>query len=137
MIDTGDIYMITNILDNKKYIGQAKSYLSSGRKNGANIRWKHHINRGLRNESGCPYLYNAIKKYGVENFKMEKAPYIKEIKYEKERFNEDIENFDITDKYTNVNDLIRENESKLKKLFIEYVKNHKYFDVYDLNNVKI
>ena len=43
--------------------------------------------------------------------------FVKEIKYEKERFNENIENFNITDKYTNVNDLIRENESKLKKSY--------------------
>lgn len=71
MVDKGDIYMITNILENKRYIGQAKCYLTSGRKNGANIRWKHHINRALRNDKGCPYLYNAILKYGIENFTME------------------------------------------------------------------
>ncbi len=43
----------------------------------------------------------TVKKY-VENFKLERAAYIKEIKYEKEIFNEDIEIFDFTDKYTNV-----------------------------------
>ena len=41
-----------------------------------------------------------------------------------------IENLDITDKYSNANDLIKENESKLKTLFIEYVKNHKFVDDY-------
>ncbi len=38
---------------------------------------------------------------------------------------------------TNANDLIEENESKLKKLFIEHVKNHQHLDAYDLSNVKI
>jgi hypothetical protein len=77
-----------------------------------------------------------VKKY-VEDFKDRKEGYIKERKRSKEDFDEDKEKFNITDTYTNVNDLIKENESKLKKLFIEHVKNHKYVDAYDLNNVKL
>ena len=104
------------------------------------IKMKKAKELGKKNEGKefkKPSVKKEIVKTYVENFKIEKAGYIKEIKYEKERFNDDIANFDITDKYTNVNDLIRENESKLKKLFIEYVKNTKYDIIYDLNNVKI
>jgi hypothetical protein len=54
----------------------------------------------------------------------------------KKDFDESKAEFEITDTYTNVNYLIKENESKLKKI-IEHVKNHKYVDAYDLNNVKI
>ena len=77
-----------------------------------------------------------IKKY-VDDFKDRKEGYIKERKRSKENFDEDKTKFNVTDKYTNVNDLIKENESKLKTLFIEHVKNHKYVNDYDLNNVKI
>jgi hypothetical protein len=48
-----------------------------------------------------------------------------------------LKKIDITDEYTNANDLIKDYESKLKKLFIEYVKIHKFIDDYDLNDVKI
>ncbi len=54
----------------------------------------------------------------------------------KKKFWSDKEDFDITDTYTNVKNLIKENEGKLNKLSIEHVKNHKYVDAYDLNNVK-
>ena len=77
-----------------------------------------------------------VKKY-VEDFKDRKEGYIKERKFSKERFDEYKLNFKITDKYSNANDLIKENESKLKELFIENVKNKKYVDSYDLKNVKI
>ena len=77
-----------------------------------------------------------VKKY-VENFKVRKEGYIKERISSKYEFDKSIEKFSVTDKYTNANDLIKDNESKLKKLFIEHFKNIKYFDVYDLNNVKI
>lgn len=54
----GIIYKITNLVNNKVYIGQTERTL--------NIRWKQH-----RYCKGCKYLHNAILKYGVENFKVE------------------------------------------------------------------
>ncbi len=47
-----------------------------------------------------------VKKY-VEDFKGRKEGYIKERKRSKENFDESKEKFDITDTYTNVNDLIK------------------------------
>lgn len=54
----GKIYKITNIVNNKIYIGQTIRDL--------NTRFKQHCYR-----EGCKYLHNAILKYGKANFKIE------------------------------------------------------------------
>ena len=52
------IYMITNKINNKKYIGQSIRI---------ETRWREHRNSYLRNDKNT-HLYNAMKKYGLENF---------------------------------------------------------------------
>ena len=52
------IYMITNKINNKKYIGQSIRI---------ETRWREHKNSYLRNDKNT-HLYNAMKKYGLENF---------------------------------------------------------------------
>ncbi len=54
------IYLLCNKVNNKKYIGKAKNLKE---------RIKHHIYRS-RLKFAYP-LYNAIKKYGIENFYIE------------------------------------------------------------------
>ena len=54
-----DIYKITNIINDKIYIGKAKDYIK---------RFKDHLYNALNGDEGCPALYNAIRKYGPENF---------------------------------------------------------------------
>lgn len=54
------IYKITNLINNKVYIGQSINIES---------RWTHHKNYET-NKSHYP-LYCAFKKYGIENFKFE------------------------------------------------------------------
>lgn len=57
----GIIYVITNKINNKKYIGQTINTL--------NVRWslhKYDANRGVERP-----LYRAIRKYGIENFTIE------------------------------------------------------------------
>ena len=55
----GSIYCITNLINNKKYIGQtSKLYLSQ--------RWCEHKLNAKNGIDG--YLYNAIRKYGEDNF---------------------------------------------------------------------
>ena len=58
----GYIYLITNKIDNKKYVGQTI---------GKDIfhRWNQHKN--INQKSYCRYLYNALKLYKLENFKFE------------------------------------------------------------------
>lgn len=53
------IYLITNNLNNKKYVGQSINI---------KIRWQQHRNSYLTHKETCPKLYNAFKKYGIENF---------------------------------------------------------------------
>ena len=56
----GYIYLITNKVDNKKYIGQTLE-------KDINERWKSHFKKG----SNCRYLKHALKKYGKSNFKFD------------------------------------------------------------------
>jgi len=53
------LYKITNLINNKLYIGQTKCSIKT--------RWSRHRNKG----SHCKLLYNAIIKYGDINFKIE------------------------------------------------------------------
>ena len=63
--------MITNKINNKKYIGQTVSYLSSGRKYGVNNRWNKHLNDSKNNIDKGRHFCNAIRKYGKDNFDVE------------------------------------------------------------------
>lgn len=66
------IYKITNTLNDKIYIGKTKRYYGKT-KHGINGRFKNHISNALanRDKKGCPKLYNAIRKYGENNFMTE------------------------------------------------------------------
>jgi group I intron endonuclease len=50
------VYLITNILTNKHYIGKT---------NNKNVRWSQHKSRA---KSENTYLYNSFRKYGTQNF---------------------------------------------------------------------
>jgi group I intron endonuclease len=73
---TGEIYLITNINENKLYVGQTRSHrLNKGkyRPFGSIGRFKDHISEAINNtkKNQCVYLNNAIRKYGTEKFKVE------------------------------------------------------------------
>lgn len=55
------IYKITNLINNKVYIGQSKDVID---------RFKQHLNCAI-NKHGKSYLYNSMNHYGVENFSFE------------------------------------------------------------------
>lgn len=57
----GTIYVITNLNNNKKYVGLTRKT--------AEQRFEEHINNALEGEDTI--LYNAIRKHGKENFKVE------------------------------------------------------------------
>ena len=60
----GYIYKITNLVNNKAYIGQTKQPIE--------IRWEAHIYAAYReNDDNRYYLHRAINKYGLEKFKFE------------------------------------------------------------------
>lgn len=61
----GYIYLITNLINGKVYVGKTTSTLET--------RWRQHVeaaNRGIDT-----YLYRAIRKHGAENFKIESLYY--------------------------------------------------------------
>jgi group I intron endonuclease len=59
----GFIYKITNIVTKKCYVGETK-------KNNPELRWNEH-KRKIEKGIGCPALQDAVKKYGIDNFKFE------------------------------------------------------------------
>lgn len=63
----GEIYMITNKINSKKYIGQTKCRIS-GRKYGYLTRWAVHKYRALKNSNECNIFYNSIRKNGIDSF---------------------------------------------------------------------
>lgn len=72
-INMGEIYMATNKISGKSYIGQAKCYVNCeggfkiwGTKN----RWKSHVYEAKSNHDHCIVLNSAIRKYGEDNFKV-------------------------------------------------------------------
>lgn len=58
----GVIYKITNLINNKVYIGQTISTLSK--------RWREHRHQAEEGNKNY-HLYQAMRKYGVENFRIE------------------------------------------------------------------
>jgi hypothetical protein len=72
-----EIYKITNVINNKIYIGQAVSHVRKHNKlvpHGREGRFVTHLHEALGNNTtkyGCWKLNNAIKKYGKENFTLQ------------------------------------------------------------------
>lgn len=70
-MNQGEIYIITNKINNKQYVGQAVSYSSNGTKRGSIQRWKDHVYSAMKGRAECRLLELAIKKYGPDNFNLE------------------------------------------------------------------
>jgi hypothetical protein len=72
----GEIYVITNTVNNKKYVGQTRSHRLNHNKYrpfGYMGRFKDHINECYtKKQSGSKYLNSALLKYKVETFTCEK-----------------------------------------------------------------
>ena len=70
----GDIYKATCKVNGKIYIGQANKFQGKlSDKWGYIKRWKSHVYEALHSKSDhCSLLNNAIRKYGPENFIIER-----------------------------------------------------------------
>tara|TARA_Y100000287_G_C14147055_1_gene317671 strand:- start:117 stop:914 length:798 start_codon:yes stop_codon:yes gene_type:complete len=68
----GEIYKITNTVNNKMYVGQTRSHrLNRGkyRPFGYLGRFRDHISESRNNKQCCSrYLNHAFRKYGIDNF---------------------------------------------------------------------
>jgi group I intron endonuclease len=56
------VYLVTNIANGKKYVGQTKQNLQK--------YWEHCLRRARTGSSAKPALYAAIRKYGFEKFEI-------------------------------------------------------------------
>ena len=63
----GYVYLIENKVNNKKYVG--KTYLS------VEERWKQHCKDAVRTRMEHRPLYEAIRKYGIDNFTISELEY--------------------------------------------------------------
>lgn len=72
-MNCGYIYKITNIVNNKIYIGKTKKYygVNFTRVRGINDRFKRHIKDAINHKDWCPHLCKAIRKHGANNFIVE------------------------------------------------------------------
>ena len=79
-----EIYKITNIENNKIYVGQAVSHILNHKRYrpyGHIGRFKCHISEAFsKKPNQSQYLNNAIRKYGVENFEVELVEFCKLVK---------------------------------------------------------
>jgi group I intron endonuclease len=68
-----EIYVIECKINDKKYIGQTSKYIGKKKlKFGYLKRWDSHIKNAKKNSNDCEALYNAIRKYTENAFKIEK-----------------------------------------------------------------
>ena len=74
-----EIYKITNIANQKVYVGQAVSHILNHNKYrpyGREGRFRCHVSEAFSNKKNqCHYLNNAIRKYGVDIFEIELIEY--------------------------------------------------------------
>ena len=64
------IYCITNLINNKRYIGKTTLTIEK--------RFKEHCRDSQKQRYNKRPLYNAMNKYGIENFKVEELEYVKD-----------------------------------------------------------
>jgi hypothetical protein len=75
-ITTGVIYMITNTINGKKYVGKCKSYRNYNderppTKHGAEGRFKTHKSHSRCKPNDIPLLYKDMREFGVDMFNVE------------------------------------------------------------------
>lgn len=133
----GEIYLITNKINNKKYIGQTVSRLSSGRKYGYKYRWNKHINDAKNFVDDCKAFCNALRKYGKDNFSIELLLFcnIKELDYYETKFIElyntiSPHGYNIENGGTNGKIMHQETKDKLSKY-------HRFLHISEENKDKI
>lgn len=70
MDELGEIYLITNQINGKRYIGQAHCHIGKKKvKHGTEGRWMYHL-RDASLKTSTSILHRAINKYGKHNFQV-------------------------------------------------------------------
>lgn len=66
----GYIYVITNLINSKKYVGKTTTTIDK--------RWQEHCLDSKKERCEKRPLYDAFNKYGIENFQIEEIEYIED-----------------------------------------------------------
>ena len=66
----GYVYCITNKINGKQYVGKTENTIDE--------RWREHCNDYQREHCEKRPLYNAMLKYGIDNFEIKELEYLKE-----------------------------------------------------------
>jgi group I intron endonuclease len=66
--DFTEIYVITNTINGRQYVGKAQLVSPKGIWKGTTKRWRAHVSEALNDKPTCTYLNNAIRKYTPEAF---------------------------------------------------------------------
>ena len=116
----GYIYLITNKINGKKYVGQTITTIE--------YRFKKHMSNTQK--GACPCIYNAVKKYGKDNFSCEQLDFaIAPTKKELVNILNELEIYYISKLKT----LVDENGYNIDKGGRTNQYTHKPVDVYDLD----
>ena len=73
----GYIYLITNLINSKKYVGKTTTTIDE--------RWQEHCKDSRKDRCNKRPLYDAFNKYGIENFKIEELEYVEDNEKLKDR----------------------------------------------------
>tara|TARA_A100001015_G_scaffold319696_2_gene443444 strand:- start:3349 stop:4083 length:735 start_codon:yes stop_codon:yes gene_type:complete len=133
MTDLGDIYLITNIINEVKYVGQAVHFVNlknnKKKKWGYLGRWNDHINKAKNYVEGvykstCRYLDSAIRKYGENNFKIEvlKVCKIEELNHWEEHYIKELNTLEPNGYNLTTGGLSHRKSESTKKLMSEIMK---------------
>lgn len=127
----GGIYMILSLIDNKKYIGEAKAIYKRWWQHRMNLKFNRHSNQ---------HLQRAYNKYGKDNFifhiievipNSDKKERLEREKYWIEFYNTENQNFGYNYANTNIDEKL--NKRKIRKKIISKRKLKKVIQL-DLNN---
>lgn len=66
----GYIYCITNLINSKKYVGKTTSNLKR--------RFREHCSDAFKERCEKRPLYDAMRKYGIENFRIQELEYVED-----------------------------------------------------------
>ena len=121
------IYNITNLINNKVYIGETIRSL--------NARWTQHKNQAFCKKSNR-YLYQSMRKYGLENFKIEVLEYC----FIEDRFKREAEyikqyNSLIPNGYNNIMPIKASNPQMVETIIQEWEKGYSIIEISNILHI--